>query len=376
MLSYNTSQLTDKADSIDINIDYHNYGSTNSDSINILVKDEFNGSIDFSKLFKRKMPTLNDSLFVTIPTNNVPGEHDLTINLDTDNSIDEINEDNNSILIKLNVASSTLRTYYDYSVNQESDGKIKIINPTLNPLSEKIVLQLSKTKEFNSPQEITKDFDTLVTTVNINSLLNSGRYYFRGKILGANDFNSEQSFYLGKKNRFLLSDSVSFATTEMSNLTYMNNEIQLDSSRTTISVLSAVQTMVIQRSLQRMEKILFRKTHFLAIMFAYLKIRLINLLCIKDLMFRKAAQVVTDYINFLDTLPANYLIAVAISDNGSTTNQDLKNELKSFGSIYADSLVFRSSWAFIGKKGAIPGSMPEAFSRPFLGRVKARYNYK
>ena len=50
---------------------------------------------------------------------------------------------------------------------------------------------------------------------------------------------------------------------------------------------------------------------------------------------------------------------------------DLKNELKSFGSIYIDSLVFRSSWAFIGKRGAKPGSMPEAYSKPFGGRVKA-----
>ncbi len=369
-VTYNISQLTDQVDSINVKIIYHNFGSTNSDSIKILVKDEFSGGTDFSKTFKRKMPSLNDSLFVTIPTNNLPGEHDLSINLDTDNSIDEINEANNSIVIKLNVASSTLRSYYGYSVDQESNGKIKIINPTLNPLSEKIVLQLSKSEDFSSPQEISKDFDTLVTNIDVTSLINSGRYYFRGKILGANDFNAEQSFYLGIKNRYLLSDSVSFATAEMTNLKYMNNAVQLDSSRINISVLSAGfndgnsaiiarndETLIPENTLSGHHICVFKDSTFKFIEYKRFDVQL-------------GGQVITDYINFLDTLSSNYLIAVAISNNGPISSQDLKNELKSFGSIYIDSVVFRGSWAFIGKKGAKPGSMPETFSKPFGGRVR------
>ncbi len=367
---YSASQLTDQVDSINIKIDYHNFGSTNSDSIKILVKDEFNGKINYSKTFEREMPSLDDSLSVKIPTNNLPGEHVLTISLDPNNLIDELNKDNNSITIKLNVASSTLRSYYDYSIDRESDGKIKIINPTLNPISEKIVLQLSKTQDFSNSQEITKDFDTVITTINLSSLVNSGRYYFRGKILGANDFNSEQSFYLGTKNRYLLKDSLSFATTTMTNLKYMNSSVQLDSSRTTISVLSAgandgnsaiisknSETLIPENTLPGHHVCVFEDSTYKFILY-------------KRFNVQEGAQVVTDYINFLDTISSHYIIAIAISDNGPTSNQDLKNELKSFGSIYIDSLVFRSSWAFIGKRGAIPGSMPEAFSKPFGGRVQ------
>ena len=369
-ISYNTSQLTDTADSIDIKINYHNYGSTNSDSIKILVKSEFSGRVNFSKLFKRILPTLDDSLSISIPTNNLPGEHNLTITLDSDNAVNELNEDNNSITIKLNVASSTLRTYYNYSVDQESDGLIKIINPTLNPLSEKIVLQLSKTKDFSNFQEITKNFDTLITSVDVTSLLNSGRYYFRGKILGANDFNSEQSFYLGKKNRYLLTDSVSFATADLTNLRYSNSAVQLDSSSITISVLSAGfndgnsaiitkngENFIPENTLSGHHVCVFEDSTY-------------KFIAYKRFDVQSGSAAVTDYLNFLDTIPSSDLIVIGISDNAPISSQDLKNELKSFGSIYIDSLKFRSSWAFIGKRGAVPGSMPEAFALPFGGRVK------
>ncbi len=369
-ISYNASQLTDKSDSIDFKIYYHNYGFTNSDSIKILVKNEFNGGVNFSKVFNRILPLLDDSLLISIPTNNLPGERTLTLTLDTESSIDEINKDNNSVSIKYNVASSTLRTYYDYSIDQESDGKIKIINPTLNPLSEKIILQLSKTKDFTNPQEITKDFDTLVTSVDVNSLLNSGRYYFRGKILGASDFNSEQSFFLGKKNRYLLTDSASFATTDYTNLKYINNALQIDSSKIELSVLSAGfnagNSALISINGENYIPENTKRGHHVCVFedstYKFITYKLFDV--------QNGSAVVADYISFLDTIPSTDIVAIAISDNGPVSSIDLKNELKSFGSIYIDSVKFRSSWAFIGKKGAIPGAMPEAFAPQFGERVK------
>jgi hypothetical protein len=77
------------------------------------------------------------------------------------------------------------------------------------------------------------------------------------------------------------------------------------------------------------------------------------------------------YINFLDSLTSNEIVAIAVSDEGYTRlNSELKDKIREFGSIFIDSLVFRGSWAFIGKRGAAPGSMPEAYSKPFEGRVE------
>ena len=75
------------------------------------------------------------------------------------------------------------------------------------------------------------------------------------------------------------------------------------------------------------------------------------------------------YAAFLDSLSSDVLLLIAISDEGSVDNT-LKIKLREFGSIYIDQLVFRSSSAFIGKRGAVPGFMPEAYSKPYEGRVE------
>ncbi len=367
---YNSSKLSDQQDSVGIKILYSNYGLSTNDSMKIFIKDEFNGTINFSEVIDRIVPSLTDSFSINIPTNNLPGEHTLTVNLDNENSIDEINENNNSVSIKINISSSTLRTFFDYSVEQESNGKIKILNPTLNPINEKIILQFSKTKNFENPIEVNKSFDTVLTSVDINKLLGEGRYWFRGKLLDADDFNTEQSFYRGNKNRYLLNDSLSYSTALISSLKYLNNSIQLDLSNTIISVLSAGQSdgnsaiitkngenYIPENTLQGHHVCVFEDSTFKFVMY-------------KRFDVQQGAQAVSNYISFLDTISSKYLIAIGISDNGPISSPDLKNLLHSFGSIYIDSLVFRSSWAFIGKRGAAPGTMPEAYSKPFAGRVQ------
>ena len=78
---------------------------------------------------------------------------------------------------------------------------------------------------------------------------------------------------------------------------------------------------------------------------------------------------IDNYIQLLDTLSNNFLVTIAISDEGSPRSEELKNQLKSLGSQYIDNVGWRSSWAMIGRKGSEMGTVPEAFSLSGNGAV-------
>ena len=104
-------------------------------------------------------------------------------------------------------------------------------------------------------------------------------------------------------------------------------------------------------------------------MFVFLKISSYQFLEYRKFDVYNHSEDRTAYAQFLDSLGTDVILIDAISDEGRV-DTTLKEKLHEFGSIYIDSLVFRSSWAFIGKRGAAPGSMPEAYSKPFEGRVE------
>ena len=74
-----------------------------------------------------------------------------------------------------------------------------------------------------------------------------------------------------------------------------------------------------------------------------------------------STDAVTSYINFLDTLTSDYLVLIAVSDNGPVTSSALKTQIKDLGSLYIDSLKYRGSWAVIGRKGSAAGTVPESY---------------
>src|ERR1035441_7208591 len=55
--------------------------------------------------------------------------------------------------------------------------------------------------------------------------------------------------------------------------------------------------------------------------------------------------------------------------NNYSQMDSLRNAIKSLGSTMIDQLVFRGSWALIGKKGAAPGGVVEQIHAPYGGVV-------
>lgn len=76
--------------------------------------------------------------------------------------------------------------------------------------------------------------------------------------------------------------------------------------------------------------------------------------------------------NYILSLPVGKLLAMSISDDGvqlvlGSIGSPLRQAIKTLGSLYVDSVLYRQSWCILGKKGAAIGSVPESYKKLFQG---------
>lgn len=73
---------------------------------------------------------------------------------------------------------------------------------------------------------------------------------------------------------------------------------------------------------------------------------------------------------FLNSIPNGDIVAAVIINDGWTNiTAAVKNAYHAVGSNLIDSVKFRDSWCIIGRKGAAPGSVQEAWKKSTLGKA-------
>ena len=361
---------SDNNDSIEVNFNYKNLGEVINDSVDINIDDEYISSKIFQKTISRKIPLYIDSLKVPIVIKNKPGIHTVSITLDRNQKIDELTKADNKAAIQVNVLTSSLRNTSLYNIENQTDGIIKFINPSLNTSENNIIIDIGTDKDFTNSSSYTIPFDSFYTKYTVDPLYYNSRIWLRAEISGAKAFGQIQSFFVGKKNGYLLNDSISFSTSNLNNLKIYKNKISADTAKVILHALSAGfsdgNTAIISENNQNFIPENTLRGHHICLFDG----NTLNFVQYKKFDVLSGGSEITNYINFLDTLSNKYIIIIAVSDEGLVSSSALKSEIKSIGSKYIDSLKFRGSWCIIGRKGAVPGSVPEAVSDPFQGRVQ------
>ncbi|MDP2302741.1 MAG: C25 family cysteine peptidase [Ignavibacteria bacterium] len=371
---------TDDLDSISITISYLNVGKVLPDSFYIKVYSEYTDSSNLIYQSRRLLPRFSDSLFFSLMIKNKPGIHKIRAYLDSENEISEITENDNLLQFSVNVASTSLRTTFLNEIENGSDDSIFFLNPVGKPQSDTLIIQQSNNPAFDFTNTLYIQFDTLFTKVSLSNLNSGNRYWIRSKVKNSESYGKTNSFVNNSIRNYYLSDKISFSSSELNKLKYSDNRLELDSKSHIIYAMSAGfhdgRSVVISINTQNFIPDNLLRGHHICVF----NDSTYEFVLYKRFDTYSGGANITDYITFLDTLSTNYIIAIAVADEGRVTSVPLKNQLKSIGSKYIDSLVFRGSWAIIGKKGAVPGSVPEAFTIPYGGRAEVdttiykRYN--
>ena len=70
-----------------------------------------------------------------------------------------------------------------------------------------------------------------------------------------------------------------------------------------------------------------------------------------------------DLVRLIESLPPGKIVAIAVSDEATgRLSNSAKRAIEILGSAQVRSLGYRGSWAFIGKKGTVPGTAIESIN--------------
>jgi len=373
-----TVNTSDQENNLTVKIYYHNYGLVPNDSIFITIKDQYNGRITSDQKVKVPIPLFIDSLNINVPIKNMVGEHNLTIILDSANTIDEIYKNDNQASIKFNVYSTNFRSLFNNRYYNSFNGTVSFLNPTYNSdtSNSKFILELDTSQYFNSPVQFENNFGLFSSKLTLSGLLNNKRYWWRVKALNSQSWSDPNSFLNIKSNyKWILSKAIdSTADLKYSDMYFdsVDSSWQLSTVKDELKISSAGSSDGKFASMQYNLLEELPSTYFWGVGTALIDTLTLRPYNFKTFIYPNPPSG-DSLLSYLKSLPDGTVIAMAICDDGAqsvlgyTGGTPVRNEIKNFGSIYIDSVRYRESWCIIGKKDAAPGTVPEVYKKQFQG---------
>lgn len=370
-------QPNDLLDSIHFEIVLTNLGIVNGDSINIKVDDIFQDSIIYSRSITLPFTKFKDTLEISVPVANIIGQRIFNVKIDPDNNINEIYEDDNEVSLNYVVNSTSLRSIEVSEKYNTYRDTIEILNPFIRKpeTPERLILQISTTKDFTQSRSFLSEFDTVVTKVPLLNLIPNQKYYYRMRIDDANSYwshiysfqqkNPELIFYVDEE---LDTEDFQYYQTKFDTAF---RSWGLNSEKISLKILSAGGHDGAFGSIQLNGYEQLPNTYYWGIATAIIDSITLRPYNIKY--FNVPDPGVRDSLaNYVNGLPSGTLIAMTISADAvqnilGNRGSNSRNAIKTLGSVYIDSIQYREGWCILGKKGAPTGSVPEDYRKLFTG---------
>jgi Peptidase family C25/Interleukin-like EMT inducer/CARDB len=368
------SSVPDDLDSVAVKIIIQNTGSVRYDSVDVLVQQVYQSAIIKTWNLRSPIPILSDTLTVYPSIKNMPGEHEITVDIDPQSLIIESSKDDNSASKSFFVATT------DFAALQPTFYNISYV-PTmilLNPSAEvwdgvkKILLEIDTLNSFATAKSFTSTMGQFSTLFDISSLPKLTRYWWRAKVDNSTEDWTVGTFYQGDTTASEIgqADSTAWSGDMFVHTAFVNNAgVEVQNSPTHFRIVSAGYadgnfgdieingTGIIPANTDTCHYLVELDTNFTVIA----KRRF-------DL-FSDPSQ--SDSLAaFVNAVPARYyVVAVIIGEGATNLNAAAQNAYKSLGSKFINQIGWRDSWAIIGKKGALIGSVPEAYQATTTGKA-------
>lgn len=366
------NQLVESNDSVQVNIVLKNLGISTYDSLNIQLIHSMNNELIQTKVVRIALPDYIDTVSVYLLIKNLAGQHTVSVKVDSDNEFSEIYENDNEVTSTFTVYTTQLRDLADYDYENSSVDTLLLLNPINHSSSSfEINLQTSDNQDFSNVEQYTISAGKFFTLADLDNLQPQKRIWFRYKINEANsDFGKAKSFIAGNEFPFLLADSLSFTSQKLSGLQFNGSSLKLSNDSIDISVLSAgfysgATCVIAQNGVNLLSNSFFAGMGI--VVFDPITMNVDTSTWYTLFAQPANVQALADLIN---SVPEGKIVVMGVADDAKTNlSVNLKNAIKSLGSTKIDSLLFRGSWAIIGKKGAPAGSVIEQVRGPYDGSI-------
>ncbi len=365
---------TDQDDSTGIKLYYHNLGLSSKDSVSIKVTHRFphNGTeTTESKIFRVKVPDFDDSLTFKLLTISSAGQHTVTIQLDSENSLSEMYKDDNEQSATFYVSSLSLKLIGKKYFDAEVLPSVSILNAAAatGSIVPQVIAQYDSVNTFLTPVQFTTPADTFFTKLSFNSLQSNKRYWGRFRS-SQNDTSWGEVFSLYKSaqnSSLLLEDSASFSGLEKTGLLFKNGmRLSIDSVHILIKSGGGYYTKY--GSINNNENDILPNSFGWGMGIAVIDPVTLKADTAANFDYGGNNALVLKLSQFIEAIPTGKLVAMCVIDDGnlSGANRDtLINAIKKIGGSKISSISFRAPWLIFGRKGAAPGTVPEKLESPY-----------
>ena len=377
-IQLSNSNPSDQDNLLPVKFYYHNFGAVPNDSIIITVKDSYNNNILYEQYFKVPIPLFIDSLTANIFVKNLVGIHNLTVILDSANTIDEIYKNDNQASINFNVYSNSLRSLFSNQFYNSFTGKVSFLNPSysIDTANSSFLFQLDTNRNFTSPIQFEQRLGLFSSSITLPNLLSMKKYWWRAKIINSPSWSEANSFTNINSNYkwFINSpvDSLSDINYSNTNYNFVDSSWELSQAKEELKISSAGSSDGKFASMQYNLLEELPSTYFWGVGTALIDTVTLRPYNFKTFVYPNPPSG-DSLLSYLKSLPQGTVMAMAICDDGAQSvlgysgGTPVRNEIKNWGSVFIDSVRYRESWCIIGKKGAMPGTVPEVYKKQFAG---------
>lgn len=360
--------ITDVMDSISLTVVIGNYGLQTTDSLEITIENFKNGVVTAVRQFTRPMPALYDTLRMRFALDRTAGNGSVRVALDPRAMIEEGSETDNIAALDYRIFSTFLKVPNDrVGIVSSRGSEVTVLNPTFDPgLVSTITIESDADRQFPAPAAMTIPYANTASSGMAASLFPAGeKRYWRVKLdaTGQDFVGPFIRRTLPYTAEFIQADSAEFAdAAAVDFVRYDSGFVFPPGKRIELlgSSYALGSTVHIKIDGINLLPMAFASGYCIAITdSATLNIKRqavfdnYNVVEHRDSIRRWAEEVTF----------GEYFICVTGNEPRNASNA-FYAQIKELGSKYIDSVrskAWRPSWAFIGRRGAPIGSMPEAY---------------
>lgn len=362
---------------LQLKVTINNFGIVPNDSLIVNVSNIYEDNTIFEKTVKIPSPLLNTDIFLDIPILGKTGIYNVTVELNKDKSIDELYFNDNKAVAVFNVYSTNLRTMESDPFYNSKRKEIILLNPISlqTNTNEELILSVSDNENFINAAETTMGYDSLFTKLSLGSLQENKRYWWRTRVNNPVINWSYTNSFVNKGDYTWFIDSThkpEDIILEGIEYNLESKSWQIEEKHKLLKITSAGSNDGKYASLTLDGEEKLPNTFFWGIVTAEIDTVTLTLSNVQYFVYplETSAPALTNYIN---SLPQGTTIAISICDDGAqsvlgfTPPSSVREAIKNLGSILIDNVRYRESWCMIGRKGALPGTVPESYKKHFEG---------
>jgi hypothetical protein len=372
--------IEDNRKSIGVNLEYYNYGKSVEDSYYVKIGHSWSGFTD-TMIFRCANYKLRNSLRFDLNVENRPGKHFLKCILDYNNEIDEYDDSNNSGQTEFYVCPSDVRLLAGSQLYSGFRDTFVFLNP---PFVEggKLEIELADNRNFSNAEKFIIPFGNTFTKFILPDKHMNNRIWLRFKNYSDTLWSESYSFAPYGYD-WIFAEPLDSDDAKIHGLAYdyESNAWTFVNKEKTLKLVSAGQTAGSLASLQIDNIEHFPTTYFWGIVAALIDTADFNVVATKYFLY-PSSNSAEELINFIDTLSAEYYVAMAVCDDGYQSvigykgGNPVREAIKKLGSKLIDSVGYRDSWCLLGRKGGEQNQILEAYKSRYNGLASIVANKK